>query len=120
MSNLGIEAQVPESSTDVNSTCRSKKLGKNDQETGHRVLAKEQQEPGVCEFGLPLGSQPLQVTGNSPHEEVIELSLDAKKKKKKKKKKRNVRLGAKLCTGISSVDGNGEVTTLVVNAMVCG
>ena len=69
---------------------------------------KEQQEPGVCEFGLPLGSQPLQVTDNSPHEEVIKLSLDAK----------NVRLGAKLCAVIRSVDGSREIMTCVVNTIV--
>ena len=78
-SNLGKEALVPESSTGFNSSCRSENLGKNDQETGHRMIAIEQQEPGECEFGLSQGSQQLQVTGNSPHEVVIELPLDAKK-----------------------------------------
>ena len=37
------------------------------------------------------------------------MSLDAKK---------NVRLGAKLCTGIRSVDGNEEITTQVTNVIV--
>ena len=57
----------------------AKNLGKNDQETGHRVIAKEQQDLGYVNLACPWGSQPLQVTGNSPLEEVIELSLDAKK-----------------------------------------
>ena len=104
-SNLGKEVLVPESSTGFNSSCRSEKLGKNDQETGHRMIAMEQQEPGECEFGLSRGSQQLPVTGNSPHEEVIELPLDAKKGETRSK---TMHVGI-LCM---------EITTEVVNAIV--
>ena len=108
-SNLGKEVLVPESSTGFNSSCRSEKLGKNDQETSHRMIAMEQQEPGECEFGLSQGSQQLQVTGNSPHEEVIELPLDAKKGETRSKT---------MHVGILSVEGSVEITTKVVNAII--
>ena len=58
---------------------------KNYPKTGHRMLEKEQEEPKVYEFGLSQGSQPLQVTSNNLHGEVIELPLDANKRPRPQK-----------------------------------